>query len=83
MLQMRLWLCVTAFYQHAGVLLCGEMSHRLKEVIDSAVVIGAKFTTCLQNLEREYYMECLSNKNKEKQHASQTRRIIPTNARSS
>lgn len=33
-------------------LLCGEMSHRLKEVIDSTVVIGAKFATCLQNLER-------------------------------
>lgn len=64
-------------------LLCSEMSHRLKEVIDSTVVIGAKFATCLQNLEREYYMEYLSNKNKEKRHASQTRRIIPTIARSS
>ena len=71
--------------RYLSIDVCGEMSHRLKEVIDSTVVIGAKFATCLQNLEREreYYIEYLSNKNKEKRHASQTRRIIPTIARSS
>ena len=41
-------------------------------MIDLTVVIGAKFATCLKNLERKDYMECLSNKNKEKRHASQS-----------
>lgn len=41
-------------------------------MICSTVVIGAKLATRLQNLEREYYIEYLSNKNKEKQHASQS-----------
>ena len=73
------------FLSTPGVFCAVRRNIELKRVIDSTVVIGAKFATRLLNLEREreYYMEYLSNKNKEKQHASQTRRIIPTNARSS
>ena len=41
--------------RYLSIDVCGEMSHRLKEVIDSTVVIGAKFATCLQNLERVLY----------------------------
>ena len=52
LLQMRLWLCATAFYQRAGVF-CVVRRNRGWEVTDSTVVIGAKFATCLQNLERE------------------------------
>ncbi len=53
MLQMRLWLCATAFYQRAGAFCAVRRNIELKKAIDSTVVIGAKFATCLQNLERE------------------------------